>query len=120
MEWRTQEGKAKDSSSEDRPSRGQGQECSRAMTRTQRGSDLKKMVFTPKSRKFSGIFKRSPGKKMCSKFFSQALWRSSRRNKIGHDFGPFSTSQKIPRAEDRTFARLADFEAKAKDIKMHL
>ena len=24
----------------------------------------------------------------------QALWRSSRRNKIGHDLGPFSTSQK--------------------------
>ena len=40
-------------------------------------------------------FKRSPGKKMSSKFFSQALWRSSRRNKIDHDLGPFSTSQKL-------------------------
>ena len=26
---------------------------------------------------------------------SQAFWRSLRRNKIGHDLNPFSTSQKI-------------------------
>ena len=28
-------------------------------------------------------------------FFSPALWRSSRRIKISHDLGPFSTSQQI-------------------------
>ena len=54
-----------------------------------------KKVFAPKFRKFSRNFKCSPGKKISSKFFSLALWRSSRPNKIGHDLGPFSTSQKI-------------------------
>ena len=87
--------------------------------RAQRGSDLQKKpskkkekLFNPKLRKFSGIFRRSPEKKkdlrfllqkfkrsprmnLSSKFFSQACWRSSRRNKIVHDLGPFSTSQKI-------------------------
>ena len=32
---------------------------------------------------------------MSSKIFSQALRRSSKQNKVGHDLGPFSTSQKI-------------------------
>ena len=48
-----------------------------------------------KFRKFSEKFKRSPGKKMYSKIFSQALRRFSRQNKIGHELGPFSISQKI-------------------------
>ena len=54
---------------------------------------------------------------MSSKFFSQALWHSSRRNKIGHDLGPFSTRQKSSAVyEPRTghFGGLAGFEAKAK------
>ena len=34
---------------------------------------------------------------MSSKFFSRALWCSSRRDKINHDFGRFSTRQKIVR-----------------------
>ena len=91
-----------------------------AKARTQRGSDLKKKVFAPKICKFSGKFKCSPGKKMSSKFFSQALW-CSRRNKIGHDLGPFSTCQKNSAVLEPTtehFRGLADFEAKAKDFKL--
>ena len=62
---------------------------------------------------------------MSSKKFLQAFWRSSRRNKIGHDFGPFSTSQKGAVFEPKTrhFRELAGFEAKdltfeAKDFKL--
>ena len=54
-----------------------------------------KKVFAPKFRKFLGNFKRSPEIKVSSKFFSQDLWRSSRRSKIGPDLGPFSTNQEI-------------------------
>ena len=53
---------------------------------------------------------------MSSKFFSQALWHSSRRNKIGHDLGPFSTRQKNSAKKyfNKTehFGGLAGFEAK--------
>ena len=64
----TKKSEAKDIPSEDRYSRGQGQECSRPRPRTkdqgQRGSDLRqKKVFAPKIRKFSGKFRRSPKKK---------------------------------------------------------
>ena len=62
---------------------------------------MNKNVFAQKFFKFSGNFKRSPGKKMSSKFFSQPLWRSSRRNKIVHDLGSFSTSQKIVLSSSR-------------------
>ena len=52
------------------------------------------------------------------KFFSQALWRSPGQNKIGHDLGPFSTSQNRAVLEPRTghFQVLAGFEAKAEDL----
>ena len=38
---------------------------------------------------------------MSSKIFLQVLWRSSRPYKIGHDLGPFSTSQKIVLSSSR-------------------
>ena len=45
---------------------------------------------------------------MSLKFFSEALLRSSRRNKVGHNLGPFSTSQKIvvSSGDDRAFLRI--------------
>ena len=102
--------------------RGQGQECSKPRPRTQHRSDLQKKLlnknkkdFAPKFGKFFGNFKRSPGKKMFSKFFSEALWRSSIRKKIGRDLGLFSTSQKIVLSSSR---ELAGFEANAKDFKL--
>ena len=55
------------------------------------GGFQKKNVFAPKFHKFSTKFKHSPGEKMVS----QAFWRSLRRNKIGQDLSPFSTSQKL-------------------------
>ena len=88
--------------------------------RTQRGSDLQKKRTSKKKKKgfcctyiFRKIqaffkkkkkdlrFKRSPGKKISSKNFSQALWRCTRRNKIGHDLGPLSTSQKLVLSSSR-------------------
>ena len=69
--------------------------------RTPRGSDLKKKVFAPKFRKFSRNLKHSSEKNLYSKNFSQALRRSSRRNKIGRDLGPFSTSQKLALSSSR-------------------
>ena len=110
---------AKDSSSEDRHSRGQGQKCSRP--RTQRESDLKKKVFAPKIRNFPknlGVLKKKRSllqifvnfpetsrvlqkKNVLKKSFTQAFWRSSRRNTIGHDLGPFSPNQKIVRSSSR-------------------
>ena len=131
---RTQEksaAKVKDSLSDDKSSRGQGQECSRLRSRTKdttRKSSPKKKVFAPKICKFSEKFRRSQKKrkkglrsqnssvlqeKMSSKFFSQALWRSLRRNNIGHELGPSSTSQKIVLSSSREqghFRGLAGFE----------
>ena len=48
---------------------------------------------------------------MSSKFFSQALWRSPRRNKIGHDLGPFSISQKIVLSSSREQVIFEDLQA---------
>ena len=55
---------------------------------------------------------------MPSKFFSQALWRFPRQIKVGHNLGPFSTSQNRAVLEPRTghFQVLAGFEAKAEDL----
>ena len=61
----------------------------------------KKKVFALKFRIFSRNLKRSPGKNLHSKNFSQALRRSSRRNEIGRDLGPFSTSQKLALSSSR-------------------
>ena len=64
------EAKAKDSLSEDRHSRGQGQECSRPRTKDTSASDLQKKK---KKKRFSQkFFKRSPQKNVFQKIF-QAL-----------------------------------------------
>ena len=60
------EAKAKDSLSEDRHSRGQGQECSRPRTKDTSASDLQKKKKKRSSQKF---FKRSPQKNVFQKIF---------------------------------------------------
>ena len=79
-------------------------------SRTQCGSDLRKkssssqnMVNFPE---YLGVIQEN---KMSSKIFLRALWRSSRGKEIGHDLGPFSTSQKIVVSSSRG---LVGFEAK--------
>ena len=81
---------------------------------------ISKKVFASKFRKFSENFKRSSEKKMSSKVFSQAFLRSSRRNKIDHDLGPFSTSQNLVLSSSREQGIFEDLglEAKAKDFKL--
>ena len=64
------EAKAKDSLSEDRHSRGQGQECSRPRTEDTSASALQKK----KKRSSQKIFRRSPQKNVFQKIF-QALHR---------------------------------------------
>ena len=73
------EAKAKDSLSEDRHSRGQGQECSRPRTKDTSASALQKKKFfsadlkkKKKKRSSQKFFKRSPQKNVFQKFF-QAL-----------------------------------------------
>ena len=48
---------------------------------------------------------------MFLKICSPALWRSPGRNKIGHDLGPFSTSQKIVLASSRGQGIFKDLQA---------
>ena len=48
---------------------------------------------------------------MSSKSFSQALWRSSRRYKIGHDLSPFSTNQKMVLFSSRGQGIFEDLQA---------
>ena len=65
--------KAKDSLSEDRHSRGQGQECSRPRTGMLEAKDQgHKRKCSPKKRSSQKFFKRSPQKNVCKKIF-QAL-----------------------------------------------
>ena len=88
----------------------------------------KKKVYAQNVRKFSENFRQSQKKqkkgfrpqihKFSSKFvrqklFLQVLLRSPRRNNIAHDFGTFSTGQKIVLSSSRG---LAGLEAKAKDF----
>ena len=118
----TKKSEVKDTPSEDRPSRGQGQKCSRPWTKdTSRKCSPKKKVFAQKIRKLFAKFRRSPKKeglrskilKFSSKFkrfskkkrslkiFSQVLWRAPKRNNIAHNLGSFSTSQKIVLSSSR-------------------
>ena len=83
----TKKSKAKDRLSEDRPSRGQGQKCSRPRTKdTVCKCSKKTKIFAQKIANFS---------------------RNFRRRKKKHDLGPFLTNQKImlSSAEDRAFSR---------------
>ena len=66
----------------------------------------KKKGFRPQIHKFSTKFVRQ-------KLFLQVLLRAPRRNNIAHDFGTFSTGQKIVLSSSRG---LAGLEAKAKDF----
>ena len=75
--------------------------------RTQRGGNLKKKGLRSKTSEISSVLQ----EKMSLKFFSQALWRSSRRNKIGHDLGPFSASQKIVLSSSRRQGIFKDLQA---------
>ena len=123
MEWRTQgsrprprprtqkksEAKAKDSLSEDRHSRGQGQECSRPRTKNTSASDKKKgftKIFQKKKKKvFTKIFQAISTKKCFPKNFSSAPQN-------------FNKSKNSAILEPRTgqFSRTWGLEAKAKDL----
>ena len=90
----------------DKNARGQG-------PRTQHECDFKKKSLLQNLVNFAEISSVLQKKKMFSKFFPQALWRSSRRHKIGHDLGAFLTSQNILLFSSR---RQGIFEAKAKNL----
>ena len=72
MTQKKSEAKAKDSLSEDRHSRGQGQECSRPRTKNTAASVLQKKKKKKKERSSQKFFKRSPQKNVFQKIF-QAL-----------------------------------------------
>ena len=102
---------------EDRPSQGQGQECSRPKPRTQGASALKKKKKkssilqkffqatskkkekrsyreeTPIFREKSGVLKKKINKGL-RKFCARFLLFSKVKSKEGHGHGPFSTNQK--------------------------
>ena len=110
----TKKSEAKDSLSEDRHSRGQGQECSRPRTKDtkrKRSPKKKKKVFTKifqaiskneKKRSSQKFFKRSPLKNVFQKIF-QALHK-------------ILTFQKIVLSSSRGQANFRGLEAKAKDL----
>ena len=101
------EAKAKDSLSEDRHSRGQGQECSRPRTQAQVLSKKKKKVFTK-------IFQAISTKKCFPKHFSSApqnFYNLKNSAVFEPRTGQFSRTWGLE-AKDLTF------EAKAKDFKM--
>ena len=97
------EAKAKDSLSEDRHSRGQGQECSRPRTQAQ--------VLSKKKKSSQKFFKRSPQKTVFRKIF-QALHKILTIQKILLSSSRGQANFRGLEAKDLTF------EAKAKDFKM--
>ena len=105
----TKKSEAKNSLSEDRHSRGQGQECSRPRTKDTSASALKKK----KKRSSQKFFKRSPQKNVFQKSF-QALHKILTIQKIllSSSRGQGNFRGLEAKAKDLTF------EAKAKDIKM--
>ena len=126
MESRTQglrprtqkKSEAKDRLSEDRPSRGKGQECSRPRAqelRTQHANVLQKKS----SRTKIANFRRSP-KKRSLRRKSQIFREISDEEKTGHGLGPFFTNQKIvlSSVEDRVFSRTWRLGFEAKDFKI--
>ena len=100
------EAKAKDSLSEDRHSRGQGQECSRPRTKDTSASALQK-----KKRFSQKFFRRSPKKKKRS---SQIFERSPQKNVFQKIFQPLHkilTIKKIVLSSSRGQANLRGLEA---------
>ena len=86
-------------------------------------SKKKEKVFAPKFRKNFPEISSVLQKKQClqKNYILQAIWRSLRRHKIGHDLGLFSTSQKIVLSSSRGhFRGLAGSEAKAKDFRLQI
>ena len=119
------EAKAKDSLSEDRHSRGQGQECSRPRPRTKDTSekglhknfsgDLQNKKIKKKKRSSQKFFKRSPKIRFPKNFSSapQKFNNSKNTAVLEPRTGQFSRTWGLEaKAKDLTF------EAKAKDFKM--
>ena len=67
--------------------------------------------LSPKKKVFASKIQAISKKKLSLEKFSQAFWRSPRRNKIGHDLGPFSTSQKIVLSSSRGQGIFEDLQA---------
>ena len=102
------EAKAKDSLSEDRHSRGQGQKCSRPrpMTKDTSASALQKKRYSQK------IFRRSPKKKkVFHKNFSSDLHKKTFSKKFFKRSTKFLTIQKIVLFSSRGQANFRGFEA---------
>ena len=116
----TKKSEAKDSLSEDRHSRGQGQECSRPRLRTK---DTKRKCSPKKKRKrySQKFFRRSPNKKKKKRSSQKFFKRSPLKNvfqKIFQALHKILTYQKIVLSSSRGQAKGLTFEAKAKDFKM--
>ena len=116
------EAKAKDSLSEDRHSRGQGEECSRPRPRTKdtSASALQKKKKKRSSEKF---FRRSQKKKK-KKVFTKIFQAISTKKRFLKNFSSapqnFNNSKNSAVLEPRTgqFSRTSGLEAKAKDFKI--
>ena len=123
MESRTQgsrprtqkKSEAKDSLSEDRHSRGQGQECSRPRTQAQ--------MLSKKRKVFTKIFQ-AISKKKKKKVFTKNFQAISTKKRFLKNFSSapqnFNNSKTSAVLEPRTgqFSRTCGLEAKAKDFKM--
>ena len=101
------EAKAKDSFSEDRHSRGQGQECSRPRPRTQ-AQVLSKKKQNRSSQKF---FRRSPKKKRSSQKFFRRSPQKNVFQKIFQVLHKILTIQKIVLSSSRGQANFRGLEA---------
>ena len=98
------EAKAKDSLSEDRHSRGQGQECSRPRTKDTSASALQKKRSSQK------FFRRSPKKRSLQKFFRQSPQKNVFQ-KIFQALHKILTIQKIVLSSSRGQANFRGLEA---------
>ena len=101
---------AKDSLSEDRHSRGQGQECSRPRTQVQ------VLPLPPKKRSPQKFFRRSPKKKGLHKNFSSDLPKKNVFHKIFQALYIILTIKKIVLSSSRGQANFRGLEAEAKDL----
>ena len=114
--------KAKDSLSEDRHSRGQGQECSSPRPRTK---DTSASALQKKKRSSQKFFRRSPKKKKKKKkVFTKIFLAISTKKRFPKNFSSatqnFNISKNSAVLEPRAgqFSRTWGLEAKAKDFKI--
>ena len=115
----TKKSEAKDSLSEDRHSRGQGQECSRPRPRTKDTSASALQKKKKKKRSSQRFFRRSPKKKGLHKNFSSDLHKKTFPKHFSSAPQNFNNSKNTSAVlEPRTgqFSRTWDLEAKAKDF----